>query len=250
MSTIRKTVAGLALALSTAIPTTIVAAPQAEAATSKWPTHAKVITNKNDFQNHNRPTFRVTVRAQDGHGRYITGRVGLYVNGRHQRTMGTNEWGWRTFRISRDVLPNNRVAKVVLVIKPHESRKRQVRFVRLWVTDRKAPRTTAGERVVSVARAQIGDPYVWGAGGPNTFDCSGLVAYSYRHATGKRVPHSSDAIRRSGHRVSRPRPGDVVWSPGHVSIYAGGGRVVEAAKPGTRVRLIERWQRNPVYLRF
>lgn len=244
----RKALAGIALAISTIVPTALAAEP-AEAATRKWPTHARVITNERQFENSHRGPFRITTRAQDGHGRHVDAWVSLYVNGKHQRTRGT-DWGWRGFLISRADLPDNRTARVTVVIKPRESRKRQVRFVRLWVTDRKAPRVSAGERVVRVARAQVGDRYVWGASGPRAFDCSGLVRYSYKKATGKRLPHSSTALRREGRRVSNPRPGDVAWTPGHVSIYAGHGKVVEAATPRSGVTYRRMWQDDPVYLRF
>lgn len=104
--------------------------------------------------------------------------------------------------------------------------------------------------VANVARNQVGDPYRYGAAGPTRFDCSGLVVYAMRHGAGKKVPHSSAAIRRVGKKVSKPRYGDIVYTKGHVSIFLGNGKVVEAANPGTRVRVVKRWQKNPTYLRF
>lgn len=104
--------------------------------------------------------------------------------------------------------------------------------------------------VVAVARAQVGDPYRYGAAGPSRFDCSGLVQYAFKHGSNKNLPHSSAALRAKGKKVSKPRPGDVVYTKNHVSIFLGNGKVVEAAKPGTRVRVVYRWQKNPTYLRF
>jgi cell wall-associated NlpC family hydrolase len=94
---------------------------------------------------------------------------------------------------------------------------------------------------VRTAYAQLGDPYVWGAGGPGSFDCSGLTAYAWR-AAGVSLPHSSRAQAGSGRHVSRSqlRPGDLVffYSPiSHVGIYIGGGRMIHAPHPGASVEI-------------
>lgn len=91
------------------------------------------------------------------------------------------------------------------------------------------------------AFAQLGDPYVWGGTGPNSFDCSGLTAYAWRSA-GVSLPHSSAAQYASGRKVSRSdlRPGDLVffYSPiSHVAIYIGGGQIIDAPYPGKRVHI-------------
>ena len=106
------------------------------------------------------------------------------------------------------------------------------------------------ERAVRIALAQRGDPYRYGAAGPGAFDCSGLVYYSYRRA-GISVPRTSDAQARYARRVSlsNKRRGDLIFyhSGGnvfHVAIYIGKGRVVEAAKPGTPVRVAPIWQQS------
>ena len=59
-------------------------------------------------------------------------------------------------------------------------------------TDPVPANSEAAQRAVDTALAQIGDPYVWAAGGPNSFDCSGLTQYAYA-AAGVRLPHSSKA---------------------------------------------------------
>ena len=94
---------------------------------------------------------------------------------------------------------------------------------------------------VRTAYAQLGDPYVYGAGGPNAFDCSGLTSYAWR-AAGVSLPHSSRAQYGSGRHVSRSalQPGDLVffYSPiSHVGIYIGGGKMIDAPYPGTSVRI-------------
>jgi len=104
------------------------------------------------------------------------------------------------------------------------------------------PSTTTSNRaaiVVAYALAQRGDPYRWGAAGPNAFDCSGLVMASYARI-GIRLYHQSYAMAQYGRAVSRAnlRPGDIV-SPesGHVAIYVGGGKIVHAPHPGAYVRV-------------
>lgn len=99
----------------------------------------------------------------------------------------------------------------------------------------------AAQTVVDTALAQLGDPYVWGAGGPNAFDCSGLTQYSYA-AAGISLPHSSLSQSRMGTPVSRGQlqPGDLVfyYSPvSHVGIYIGDGQIVHAGTEATGVQI-------------
>ncbi|MDJ0341138.1 NlpC/P60 family protein [Streptomyces sp. H10-C2] len=93
---------------------------------------------------------------------------------------------------------------------------------------------------VAAARRAIGSPYVWGSTGPGSFDCSGLMQYSYRQA-GVSLPRTSQEQKHAGQRVplDQARPGDLVIyrdNASHVGMYVGGGRVVHAPYPGARVR--------------
>jgi cell wall-associated NlpC family hydrolase len=104
-----------------------------------------------------------------------------------------------------------------------------------------AARWTFGNRVVEYAHHFIGSPYRWGGSSPRTgFDCSGLVRFVYGHF-GIPLPHSSWADLAHGRRVARGslRPGDLVffYGAGHVGIYAGGGRFIDAPHTGARVRM-------------
>ena len=80
---------------------------------------------------------------------------------------------------------------------------------------------------------------MWGAAGPYAFDCSGLVSYAYGQL-GVSVPHSSSAIRSMGGATvvsaAEAQPGDVMWWPGHVAIYAGGGMMVSAESESVGVQ--------------
>ena len=98
-----------------------------------------------------------------------------------------------------------------------------------------------GDHVVSYARHFIGVPYSWGGTTPRTgFDCSGLVRFVYRRF-GIRLPHSSWADLSYGRRISRRslRPGDLVffYGAGHVGIYVGHRRFIDAPHAGARVRI-------------
>jgi cell wall-associated NlpC family hydrolase len=103
------------------------------------------------------------------------------------------------------------------------------------------PNSSAGV-AVQTALDQVGDPYVWAAAGPDSFDCSGLTMYAWAHA-GVSLPHSSAMQYSATTRVSTSalQPGDLLfyYSPiHHVAMYIGGGRMVEAPYSGTSVRVV------------
>jgi cell wall-associated NlpC family hydrolase len=94
---------------------------------------------------------------------------------------------------------------------------------------------------VKFAMAQVGKAYVYGAAGPNAYDCSGLTMRAWG-AAGVGLPHSSSAQQGYGTRVSESelQPGDLVfyYSPvSHVGIYIGHGLIVNALNPGAGVRV-------------
>jgi peptidoglycan DL-endopeptidase CwlO len=93
---------------------------------------------------------------------------------------------------------------------------------------------------VQTARAQIGDPYVWGATGPDAFDCSGLTSYAWK-AAGVILPRTSREQYAAGAKVARSalRPGDLVYfgSPiYHVALYIGNNTMISAPQPGDVVK--------------
>jgi cell wall-associated NlpC family hydrolase len=96
-------------------------------------------------------------------------------------------------------------------------------------------------KAIQFALAQIGDRYIWGAAGPDGWDCSGLTMVSWSKA-GVSLPHSSAQQYASGDKIPRSelQPGDLVYfySPiSHVGIYIGNGRMVHAPNPGRRVEI-------------
>jgi peptidoglycan DL-endopeptidase CwlO len=101
----------------------------------------------------------------------------------------------------------------------------------------------SGRAAVAIryAMAQVGKAYVYGAAGPNAFDCSGLMMMAWAQA-GISLPHSSSAQYGVGRHVSSDelQPGDLVfyYSPiSHVAMYIGNGLIVEAANPGAGIRV-------------
>ncbi|MEU3032652.1 NlpC/P60 family protein [Streptomyces incarnatus] len=94
---------------------------------------------------------------------------------------------------------------------------------------------------VAYAFAKLGSPYVWGATGPHSFDCSGLIQAAYRSA-GVSLPRTTYAQIDAGRRVSRSelRPGDLVFfysGISHVGLYIGNGRMIHAPNPSAPVRV-------------
>ncbi|MET8711368.1 NlpC/P60 family protein [Streptomyces californicus] len=100
--------------------------------------------------------------------------------------------------------------------------------------------TAKAEKVLAFARAQIGKPYVWGASGPASYDCSGLTQAAWREA-GVTLPRTTWDQVEFGTRVATSdlKPGDLVFfydDISHVGIYKGEGMMIHAPKPGANVR--------------
>ncbi|HET9058577.1 MAG TPA: NlpC/P60 family protein, partial [Acidimicrobiales bacterium] len=98
----------------------------------------------------------------------------------------------------------------------------------------------AASVALQAALSRIGDPYVWGASGPNAFDCSGLVMWAYAQA-GVSLPHFSGAQYAMTIHIpmSDLEPGDLVFpaDPGqHVAMYVGNGMIVQAPYTGADVQ--------------
>jgi cell wall-associated NlpC family hydrolase len=120
-----------------------------------------------------------------------------------------------------------------------------------------ATRTTAHQRLraMRVALAQRGDPYRYGAAGPNAFDCSGLTKYSYGRV-GRSIPRTTDQ-QKAGLRAipkSNKRRGDIILfvnggNAYHAAVFIGKGRVVHASRSGTPVKVDQIWTSSYVVRR-
>ncbi len=121
-------------------------------------------------------------------------------------------------------------------------------YFRVGGTVATATAPAPSSNVVSIARRYVGYPYVWGAAGPNAFDCSGFTLFVYRQA-GITLAGRSAAAQYStpGTRIrsySALQPGDLIffantYAPGitHVGIYAGNGQMIDAANSRVGVRI-------------
>ncbi|MER6331709.1 NlpC/P60 family protein [Streptomyces sp. NPDC001034] len=99
--------------------------------------------------------------------------------------------------------------------------------------------SAAGEKAVAFATAQLGKPYVWGAEGPDSFDCSGLTSQAWA-AAGRPIPRTSqEQWRQLKHiDIKDMRPGDLVIyfdDASHVALYIGDGAIIQAPRPGRSV---------------
>ena len=108
-----------------------------------------------------------------------------------------------------------------------------------------ASNTSSVQAVLNLAYSKIGCPYVWGAEGPNSFDCSGFTSYVFRNAAGVSIPRTSSAQSGYGKTVSKSnlQPGDLVFfntsgsGVSHVGIYVGGGNMIHSPSTGKTVRV-------------
>ena len=105
--------------------------------------------------------------------------------------------------------------------------------------------TAVQKEIVKEAYKYLGRPYVWGAKGPSTFDCSGLAYYVYMKATGHYIGGWTGEQQYAGTQIpiDQAQPGDLVfWGPSsgvthHVGIYIGNGQFIHAPQPGDKVRI-------------
>ncbi|MFJ3665501.1 NlpC/P60 family protein [Streptomyces sp. NPDC090106] len=100
--------------------------------------------------------------------------------------------------------------------------------------------STKADKALAFARAQVGKPYVWGATGPDSYDCSGLTQAAW-NAAGISLPRTTYDQVNAGTTVSlaNAQPGDLVFfydDVTHVGIYIGNGMMIHAPKPGAYVR--------------
>ena len=105
--------------------------------------------------------------------------------------------------------------------------------------------TNAETSALRAALTQVGKPYLWGAAGPDSYDCSGLVVWAYEQE-GVALPHYTGSLFDDGERISQSdlEPGDLLFFGGdidHVGFYLGNGLMVDAPHSGADVRVEAIW---------
>ncbi len=102
---------------------------------------------------------------------------------------------------------------------------------------------TTVDNIIAAAQKELGKPYVYGAEGPGSFDCSGLMQYVFSQV-GISLPRTAAQQQDATTRVSSPAPGDLVFwgNPAyHVALYIGGGKIIAAPDVGERVQIQNMW---------
>jgi cell wall-associated NlpC family hydrolase len=104
--------------------------------------------------------------------------------------------------------------------------------------------------IMGVAARYVGTPYRYGGTTPSGFDCSGYVQYVFKQV-GVSLPRTSSAQGSAGTRVSRSeaQPGDLVYKPGHIGIYAGDNMMYDSPHTGEVVQLREIYSSEFVFVR-
>ena len=113
-------------------------------------------------------------------------------------------------------------------------------------TNNSKPQSVSGNSVVNRAYSQLGKPYQWGAFGPNSFDCSGLVSYCL---TGSYSRLGTTGTFMGWTRVSNPQPGDICVNSHHCGIYIGGGQMIHAPQTGDVVK-VSSVHSGMIYVRY
>lgn len=113
-------------------------------------------------------------------------------------------------------------------------------------TNNSKPQSVSGNSVVNRAYSQLGKPYQWGAVGPNSFDCSGLVSYCL---TGSYSHLGTTGTFMGWTRVSNPQPGDICVNSHHCGIYIGGGQMIHAPQTGDVVK-VSSVHSGMIYVRY
>ncbi len=121
--------------------------------------------------------------------------------------------------------------------------------------ERTAPAETGNlsasrSNVISIAARYVGTPYRYGGTTPSGFDCSGYLQYVFKQV-GVNLPRTSGAQASFGTRISRSeaQPGDLVYKPGHIGLYAGGNKMYDAPRTGKNVSLREIYSSDFVFIR-
>nr|WP_245395731.1 C40 family peptidase [Brevibacterium permense] len=107
------------------------------------------------------------------------------------------------------------------------------------------------EQVLAWAQKGVGTPYVMGGTSQSGWDCSGYTSWVYSHV-GVNLPRTSGAQKGAGQIVSQSeaKPGDLIWKPGHIGIYAGDGQMYDAGSPGSGTsKRSYSWMGNVTFIR-
>ncbi|ROS76476.1 C40 family peptidase [Cellulomonas sp. PhB143] len=201
-------------------------------------TGSKIVYTKGSPKLYVRATYR---------GHAVRGHAVVKVSGKTVKTLRLSSTGRTSYRLSNRIKPAVHGKRTVRVyVNPSSGQGLKQTNKAFTVHTYRY-----GSRVLNVASKYRGVKYRYGGSTPSGFDCSGFTRYVYKKAGVKTMPHSSSAQRHAGKRVSKShaRAGDLIWSPGHVAIYAGGNTMIDAPRPGKTIQFRQIWQSNPTFVR-
>lgn len=185
----------------------------------------------------------------------VRGELGALVDAERQRRAAAEERKAREELAARDAAESARRRNTTTTARSGSPARPTPTTVKPGAPTSPPPPTPAGAAgAVEEAKKHVGKPYEYGGSGPDTFDCSGLTSYAWRHGGGKSLPHSSRAQYSATARVSVDDVaiGDLLfYGPNvegihHVGIYVGNGQMVEAPETGKNVRYGSIYRRDLV----
>ncbi|MEU9983007.1 NlpC/P60 family protein [Streptomyces sp. NPDC050856] len=155
-----------------------------------------------------------------------------------RKTLGERKKAFQGKLAEAQKLLNTLTAEERAKIQQEEQRASRAASERVELT-KEVPASQRGAAALAAADTQVGKPYVSGAEGPNSYDCSGLTQWAYRQA-GVSITRTTYTQQHDGVRIGRGelKPGDLVFfsNLSHVGLYAGNGQVLHAPYPGAFVR--------------
>ncbi|NLF03606.1 MAG: C40 family peptidase [Actinomycetales bacterium] len=237
------------MATAATAPTAPVATTPARTTTPAKTIKPKLTVKRSDSQQVKGETrVKLTIRAKLK-GKAVAGKVRIYINGDRVKTKKLKK-GKATYTLPKKLKKGTKKIKVTFVptaaTKASSSRPiaRTSKTVRVKVISQ-------GAAIKKEALKYRGVRYRYGGTSPKTgFDCAGFVRYVYKKAGIAKLPRSSSSQRHVGKVVSRKKAkvGDIIWTPGHVGIYLGGNKQIDAPRPGKTIQVRKIWQRNPVFI--
>ncbi|HWJ86387.1 MAG TPA: NlpC/P60 family protein [Cellulomonas sp.] len=237
------------LALAVAVPVALSAPASAATAPTTTAVHAPAVVTK-----HSKTTVKLSKKTQTRGKTAAKVRVTVHVGssaaaGKVVLKVGAKKWktvtlhhGTVVVRLSKTLKAGKHRITAIYQGAAHVLRSKSSAVVKV---------KKGTPKVVTVAKKYVGTPYRSGANGPKAFDCSGFTRYVYKKAGIKTLPRTSSAQHHVGKTVSRKnaKPGDIIWSPGHVAIYLGGNKMIDAPRPGKTIQVRSIWQSHPTFIR-
>ncbi len=187
----------------------------------------------------------VNVKAD---GKAATGKIQVFSGKKRLKTL-TLKNGKASYRFSKKLTAKRHTLTVKYI--PSGASKKVAKTTTVKSAIR--VKQSKSQKIVAEAKKHVGVRYRSGGNSPKSgFDCSGFTTYVYKKAVGKNLPRTSSAQRTAGKKISKKnaKPGDIVWTPGHVAIYLGNNKIIDAPRPGKTIQVRKMYQKNPTFIRL